>query len=37
MLISRFGVLGGEQHDLAADAVGDVVVDLLTEEDDAVP
>jgi hypothetical protein len=31
------GVLGREQHDLAADAVGDVVVYLLAEEDYAVP
>src|SRR6185312_12670825 len=30
-------VLGGEQRELGADAVGDVVVDLLAEEDDAVP
>ena len=31
------GVLGGEQQELGADAVGDVVVHLLAEEDDAVP
>ena len=31
------GVLGSEQQQLAADAVGDIVVDLLAEEHDAVP
>jgi hypothetical protein len=30
-------ILGGEQHDLGADPVGDVVVHLLAEKDDPVP
>jgi hypothetical protein len=30
-------VLGGEQHQFGADPVGQVVVDLLAEEDDPVP
>src|SRR5215469_4360730 len=31
------GVLGGQQQDLGADPVGDFVIHLLSQEDDAVP
>ena len=37
MLMSRLASSAASSSELGADPVGDVVVDLLAEEDDAVP